>query len=321
MFILLLAALISPLSMAQERSPLQLRNQNPFIKIFGLPVAENAKVLASGQENTHLNIDWPSNFTKDSSSSESIFIDSESIELDIRWRYGFNLWEFGLDVNYSRYAGGILDSFIEDWHSWFGLPNGGRETQPRNQVRYDYSRNGSQQISLSEKHSGFGDTRLTGGYQLANNTRFDMALRGGIKIPTGNSDNLFGSDGVDFNLAYVLGDDISLQKYRASYFVTAGAIWTQDGEVLNKYRNNTAFYYNTGLIKDVYENWQLKLQIDGHTKLYKSNLPQLGDAMQFSIGGSYRINRDLKLDFAVSEDIITDSSSDVNFHFGLYNYF
>jgi len=43
--------------------------------------------------------------------------------------------------------------------------------------------------------------------------------------------------------------------------------------------------------------------------------------MQLSIGGAYQLNRDLKLDFAVAEDVITDSSSDVSFHIALFNFF
>ncbi|MBN4075751.1 MAG: hypothetical protein COA71_13180 [SAR86 cluster bacterium] len=306
---------------AQSRTPLQVTNQNPFVRIFGLPTAESAKILQSGQETSHISIDWANNFTQGSNPTESIFIDGESTQLNIRWRYGFDLWEFGVDINYSRYSGGSLDSFIENWHDFFSLDNGGREIAQSNQLRYDYSRDGVQQLSFTENHSGFGDTRLTGAYQLQNESRFDVALRGGIKLPTGKREHFLGSDGVDLNLALVLGDDVSLQQYKASYFITAGVLWTDNGEILSVYRKNTAFYYSTGFIKDITDDWQLKLQLDGHSKLYTSNLPQLGDALQLSIGGSYRLSQDLKLDFAVVEDIITDSSSDVNFHISLYNHF
>lgn len=308
-------------SHAQQRSPLQVSNQNPLVRIFGLPAAESARILESGQETSHISLDWASNFTFSGNAAEQIYIDGESSQIDIRWRYGFDLWEFGVDVNYSRYSGGMLDSTIENWHDWFDLPNGDRETALRNQLRYEYTRGGIQQLSVVDNRSGFGDTRLTGAYQLKTDTRFDMALRAGIKIPSGKSAALLGSGGTDFNLAYVLGDDISLRKYRASYVLSAGMLFTEDGDVLADNRKNTVFYYSSAFIKDLAERWQLKLQLDGHGKFYRSNLPQLEEALQFSIGGSYIINRDLKLDFAIAEDIITDSSSDVNFHLSLYNYF
>jgi hypothetical protein len=309
------------LSSAQSRTPLQVTNQSPFVQLFGMPAAESATVLQSGQESSHISFNWANNYTTGNNPTEAILLDGESARLDIRWRYGFDLWEFGIDVNYSRLSGGSLDSFIENWHDWFGLPNGGREDVSQNQLQYLYLRNGMPLTNITESHSGFGDTRFTGAYQLENIGRFTLALRGGIKIPTGKREHFLSSDGVDANLSLVVGDDLSLQRYRASYFFTLGSLWTADGEILPQYRQNSAVYYNAGLIKDVYDKWQLKVQIDGHTKLYESNLNQLGDAMQLSIGGSYQLNRDLKLDFAVVEDVITDSSSDVNFHIGLYNFF
>tara|TARA_R110000824_G_scaffold288508_1_gene476422 strand:- start:2638 stop:3570 length:933 start_codon:yes stop_codon:yes gene_type:complete len=308
-------------SHAQQRAPLQVTNQNPLVRIFGLPAAESAKILESGQETSHISLDWASNFTFEARPDEQIYIDGESAQIDIRWRYGFDLWEFGVDVNYSRYSGGFLDSTIENWHDWFNLPNGGRETALRNQVRYEYSRDAIQHLSISTGHSGFGDTRLTAAYQIKTESRFDMALRGGVKIPTGESDTLLGSGGTDLNIAYLLGDDFSLSKYRASYILSAGMLYTEAGDVLASNREKVVFYSNASFIKDIAERWQLKLQLDGHSKFYKSNLPQLGEALQFSIGGSYTINQDLKIDFAFAEDIITDSSSDINFHLSLYNYF
>lgn len=306
---------------AQDIIPLQLSNQSPLASIFGLPVAESPAILASGQETSHVSFDWASNFTNDFSNNELVYLDGESTQLNIRWRYGFDLWEFGVDVKYSRYSGGSLDNFIENWHSWFQLPNGGRENAVRNQLRYDYIRDGIQQLGITQNHSGFGDTRLTGAYQIKSNSRFDMAIRGGLKIPTGDSDKLFGSGGVDFNIAYTLGDSVSLQDYRSRYFAAVGLLLSQDGDVLPTFRKNTVAYYHAGLIRDLGESWQIKLQLDGHTAFYQSALPQLDAAMQLSIGASYRINQDLALDFAIAEDVITDSSSDVNFHIGLYNYF
>lgn len=321
LFICLGFGLSSLYANAQSRTPLQVTNQSPFVQLFGMPAAESATVLQSGQETSHISFNWANNYTTGNNPTEAILLDGESARLDIRWRYGFDLWEFGIDVNYSRLSGGSLDSFIESWHDWFNLPNGGRELVARDELQYLYLRNGVTQIDITESHSGFGDTRLTGAYQLNQLGRFDVALRGGIKIPTGKREHFLSSDGVDVNLAFVMGDDLSLQRYQASYFFSVGALWTADGEILPQYRKNSAAYYNLGLIKDLSDNWQFKLQVDGHTKLYESNLNQLGDAMQLSIGGSYQLNRDLKLDFAVVEDVITDSSSDVSFHIALFNFF
>lgn len=316
-----LALLLCMPSLAQERSALQVTNQHPLMNIFGLPVAENAHVLESGQETSHLSLDWASNFTNEMNANERIYIDGESAQLNIRWRTGLDLWEFGVDVKFTRYDGGSLDSFIESWHDWFNLPNGGREFAVRDQLRYEYLSDGLTALSVQEKHSGFGDTRLTGAWQVPLDSRFSMAIRGALKLPTGDSDKLLGSGGTDFNIGYVLSDDISLQKYRASYYGGAGVLWSEDGDILPEYRENTVFYSQFGIIKDMSDTWQLKAQIDAHSAFYDSALDSLGAALQFSFGATYRLSNDLKLDMAIVEDAVTDSSSDVSFHFTLYNFY
>jgi len=321
LLLMILSSCLANLSQAQEHSPLQVNNQSPLANIFGLPVAESARVLLPGQETSHLSLDWASNFTNEYSSNELVYIDGESAQLNIRWRTGLDLWEFGVDVKYARFSGGSLDSFIENWHDWFSLPNGGRETAAQNQLRYAYIRDGLTQLNILENHSGFGDTRLTGAYQIPNDSRFNLAIRGGLKLPTGDSNKLLGSGGTDFNIGLNLEDSQTLMNYQATYFAAAGILWTQDGDILSDQRKNSVFYSHLGIIRELTPRWQLKLQMDTHTAFYDSVLAPLGEALQLSFGASFRLTNDLKLDLAIVEDATTDSSSDVNFHISLYNYF
>ncbi len=83
-----------------------------------------------------------------------------------------------------------LDDFTENWHGWFNLPNGGRENVQSDQLQYLYIRNGAPQLNITEGHSGFGDTRLTGAYQLPKKGRFDIALLVAMtKFPTGKREH------------------------------------------------------------------------------------------------------------------------------------
>ena len=319
--LLIVCCLLSAASLAQERSPLQVTNQHPLMTVFGLPPAESARILQPGQETSHISLDWASNYTTERNANEQVALDGESAQVNIRWRTGLDLWEFGVDVSFTRYAGGSLDSLIENWHDWFNLPNGGRQFAPRDQLRYEYVRDGLTALSVRDKHSGFGDTRLTGAWQVPLDSRFDMAIRGALKVPTGDSDKLLGSGSTDFNIGVVMSDDTSLQKYRASYYLGSGVLWTGDGDILPAYRENTVFYSQLGFMKDLNERWQLKAQIDTHSALYDSDLDPLGAALQFSFGVTLRVSNDLKLDLAIVEDAITDSSSDVSFHINLFNFY
>jgi hypothetical protein len=162
---------------------------------------------------------------------------------------------------------------------------------------------------------------LSGAYQLVRGPRFDVALRAGLKLPTGDSDELQGSGGHDINMGIALSDDASLQDYKASYFVSAGVLWAEEGDVLPELRRKVAFYGSIGLSKHVFEHWQFKLQLDGHSELYDSGLTELGGSVQLSMGGAVALSKRWLLDFAVVEDVVVDSASDVNFHLNLRNNF
>jgi hypothetical protein len=66
----------------------------------------------------------------------------------------------------------------------------------------------------------------------------------------------------------------------------------------------------------------LKLQLDGHTAFYDSDLRQLGDfSTQLVMGGTLGLPWDLLLDLAVSEDSTVTTAPDVVFHFNLHRLF
>ena len=61
-----------------------------------------------------------------------------------------------------------------------------------------------------------------------------------------------------------------------------------------------------------------KLQLDGHTAFYKSDLDQLGShSLQLTMGGTAKLSRDWLLDIGVVEDIAVSTAPDVVFHIGL----
>ena len=58
---------------------------------------------------------------------QSVILDGESLNTELTIDYGIgNDAELSLVIPYLKHSGGNLDGFIENWHSFFGLPNGGR---------------------------------------------------------------------------------------------------------------------------------------------------------------------------------------------------
>src|SRR5690606_36588858 len=95
-------------------------------------------------------------------------------------------------------GGGMLDSMIENWHDWFGLPNGGRDQIARDQYRYQYLRGGQPPMQLPTQpqpifdiggsDAGIGDIRLG----VARCGEAGGCWRALAQLPTGDADRLLG---------------------------------------------------------------------------------------------------------------------------------
>ncbi len=90
---------------------------------------------------------------------------------------------------------GVFDGFIRNWHSFFGLPQGGRDTAPHNRLAFTYVRNGRTLADLDDNVSSPGDITVGLGRKLERNylQNDGLVLRGAVRFPTGNEDALTGS--------------------------------------------------------------------------------------------------------------------------------
>ena len=122
---LLLTCSTLPESRADLFEPFSTSNLSPLVQPYGIPASRSALQAGHGRLNWHIRTELANNFTKGTDGSEAISIDGETWRSTVSLRYGItDQWEVALDLPYIRQDGGSLDSFIEDWHGWFGLPNG-----------------------------------------------------------------------------------------------------------------------------------------------------------------------------------------------------
>ena len=130
--LLLLCGAEACLAGDMEITPFRTVNQRPLVQIFGLPAETSATITPAGHLSFALTQDVASEYTVNSTSSEQIVLDGESYRWTLAARYGIGeRFEAGLEIPYILYGGGFLDGFIEDWHSAFGMPQGGRDTAPQ----------------------------------------------------------------------------------------------------------------------------------------------------------------------------------------------
>ena len=301
------------------RQPFAVRNHNPFVAVYGIPVMDTVEVLDAGGQRLGLTLDVTSNFTDDGTDNEFIAIDGETYRLALRYTRGLaDGWEAGFELPLLRHGGGFLDGFIINWHDFFGFPQGGRDNSARDRLEYRYTTGGNDLLRVEEAETGIGDVTLHVGHRLGDGegTR-RLALRAQLKAPTGDSERLFGSGGWDAALWLQVQDSWTAHLW---WSAGAGVSYLGRGDVLPDLQRSLVGILNLGAGWQPWQRLSLQLQADLQSPAYQDTpLGQLSDtAVQLSIGGSARFTDRLYLDFAVVENEFTpDASPDVSFHIRL----
>lgn len=298
-----------------------LRNQNPFLQIFGLPAFQSATLTAEGSPAYDLSLDIANHADDGSNPGEDFVIDGESYFLTLSSRRRLaNGMELGIDVPLIAHQHGFLDNAIESWHDTFGMSNTKRRG-PADQLYFSYAGNGAG-YELNSPSFGLGDIQLTAAMPIrerANDGDFDVALRASIKLPTGDADKLLGSGAADFSIgAYVAGTGTLWNRpLRVSGFL--GALILGDGDVLTEIQRTTVPY--GGIAGNWYASERLTIatQLSAQGAYYDSALKELGgDSLQLAVGGYYRLrDRNASLGFAIVEDVSANATPDFALHVSL----
>lgn len=310
-------------ALAQSVTPFFSTNQSPVIQIHGLPAVDHATVLPAGRARYRLVMDRVNNYTWARDGNEDVLFDGETTRTTFTYTRGVGGgWEWGLQIPYLNHDGGSLDTFIEDWHRFFGLPQNGRTMVQQDRLIYRYQRNGVVQFNLTDRTTGIGDIRLTGARQwrtAASLRAANIALRASLSLPSGDSDALRGSGAAE--LALWLSADRAARWFGlpATSWGGAGILLMGQGDVLPDQQRRGALFGSVGAGLRVLSRMTLKLQLDAHTALYgNSGLVQINaNAVQLLMGGDLRLAEGVMLTLAVSEDITVHASPDVVFHLGL----
>ena len=311
------------LSLAQSVTPFDTFNQSPIIQIHGLPAIGSAKVLSADRSRYRLTTDITNNYTAKQRGGEDVLFDGETRRITFSYNEGAGKdVEWGIRIPYVSHDRGSLDSFIEGWHDTFGLPQDGRDEAPRNQLTYRYVRNGNTLLNLTGFTEGLGDVRFNGAWQWRRAKMPDetsVALRTSLSLPTGDSNNLLGSGGIDASLWVSADRAAPWFTFPGSLWGGAGLLLLGEGEVLANQQRDTVLFGSIGGGAEVWSKVSLKLQLDIHTALYKkSSLTHINsNAVQLVMGGDIEVDKNIRLDLAVKEDPTVHASPDVVFHIGL----
>lgn len=303
---------------AERGSPIYVANQNPFVQIFGLPKAEPGQITPSGKLDAGFLYFVSNNSISADAGGESIIWDGETAQYNLRFRYGVSEHlELGMDVPYIDHSGGYLDSLIRGFHDLFSFPNDRQEEFDKNQIHYQLKENGATTFEMKDRAHGFGDIRFSAAIPLFDPTpqaqRY-LALRPQIKLPTGDSDDLLGSGGTDVSVGLAYSDYQTLNSLNMVLSSHAGMIYMGNSKVLRDQQRHFAGYGGVSLDWLATEHLEFKVQMDLHSAFYESKLKQLGSSIQLLAGGTAHLPGRVLLDLGISQQLITDATSDVGFY-------
>lgn len=320
--VLVMASLALPV-WGVELTPFLVRNLSPPALIHGLAAAEPARQNVSGQFSARLSQDIVSNATMSDSASESVLLDGESYVTTLGLRYALaERLQIGIDLPWVAHNKGSLDGFIENWHDFFGLPNGDRSRMPDDELSYAYDNVKGDHLLLDNETSGVGDVRLLVAYQLRASDDFAASLITSIKAPTGDADDLTGSGGWDVSIALSAQRDFKLTHGSAALWGGLSGSWLGDGDVLESQQEDWAASAWAGAGWSPLDWLGFKLQLDGHSALYDSILDELGNPpVILTLGGTLGFGDKTTLDIGVGEDLAVNASPDVTFHLSLSHKF
>ena len=299
--------------------PFDTRDQNLFNLIHGQALPTNARLNRKSQGRWSTGLAITNAINIESTANESIYLDYEAYRFNFSYQYGLNdQWDLKLDVPLIYQSGGIFDSAIDEWHGFFGLPDGKRPFVTRDQYEVLYASGAQTAVKLDAASSSLGDIQIALARSLVENSNTTVSLWGSVKLPTGNENKLTGSGATDISAWLALNQRLSKNWV---INLNGGAVMPGANDYKGIALANYALYGHAMLGWAATENINLKVQLQGHSSYYaQSDLNVLGDVYILSFGGSIKINQCNQLNIAFTEDIKVDASPDASLLFSWHSY-
>ena len=288
-------------------TPLRVVNLDPYHLVYGVQGSYGACVLRPGAAELIASLDIASHMKGAESGSERLSIDGETYRQALALRHGFrDGWEALLELSAVSHAPGVFDGFIENWHAFFGLPQGGRDTAPHDRLAIRYRKGGADRVGLTDGVTSLGDIALGVGHEVKPNflSNDGLAVRGVVRLPTGDEDALAGAGGLSASIwAETSGPLFGSGGARGwLYSATLGGLAGGAPDAIGTGGRIVAFG-RLGVIWRALDRLALTAQVDVNSTPYSSALaPLAGPVIMIGVGGRARLTPRLSLEIAIAED-------------------
>lgn len=281
-------------------------NSSALARNFALPALGDSRVLASGKSDFRATLDFANEYVNEGNCpAECILFDGETARLSLDYRIGLGGgWDLGVKVPLLNRSGGFMDNWIQQWHGWFNLPNGGREFANNGRYHYRYQHKGATLLDVTDPGNCIGDASVTAGLALG----WDASLRGMAKLPTGDAKTLCGG-----NAGGALWLDAALPVPAPwSAFVAAGYSLNSRSDVLGNQQERQVPFGGAALLLPITDDVRVLAQMQLHGHLYKDSplSPFQRVGAPLTLGLNIRASKSVYLDLGFQEDPSVNASPD-----------
>ena len=304
-----LVTLVGSNHVAAATIGLNTRDQNPMLQAYYLPAMGYS--AQPGWQYTH-SLFITNTYQNESIGAETLVIDVENYRYDFSIAYQQNNWRLNTKIPLIFNQGGALDGLIEDWHDFFGLPEGGRKSNPDDQINIEYINNGQTIFLQNNADNDIGDIEVSLSYRIAGEGKKSTEVSLGIELPTGSEDTNSGNAATD--IALWLSHQRAMTELTNLYGLIGYSRLGKGGQLSEQLTSGT-WVVQLGTEFGFNQNIIGILQFDMHSALIKgSALKAFGNSLQVQVGLQFRnLIENHNLDLFFSEDILAGSAPDITF--------
>ena len=295
-------------------APLQVRNLSPVGQLYGVPRMAGAR-LAGDEIWTSFNLEATNNFQSENRLGTFAFFDGETYLASYRLRSGWrDDFEWGLEIPYIAHTNGVLDGLVDEFHELFGLPDGERSLAPRGRLDYLVRSSGTVYADFQDSRKALGDVRGFLGYRVLDDANQALALRAAVKFPTGDVEDLSGSEGTDVSIWGEYARGFALGGRMLHLSLGGGMGYLGEGELIPEAQEDFIFFGHLGLQIPLHRRVSFIVQVDAHTAYLDTGNPLVAEhGVLGTLGGRIGVTDKLWVDLAIIEDLKDESAADVAF--------
>ncbi|MFT4769871.1 MAG: hypothetical protein ACI8RN_003025, partial [Glaciecola sp.] len=296
-------------------APVASRNLSPLYANLGIPVMSSAFALEKGELELDWTLHWASHSVFERSDDQILSLDGETRRQDFRAQLGLGKGvALSLSLPYISHSGGQLDTFIDDWHAFWGMPDGPRAAQPIDALRFSYT--GSSGFDLNSGRSGFGDAEIAASFTAVSAEQWTLGVFAHYKFASGDVDDFTGSGEQGVSLGVRWSHNACLAALFSCH-LQLGVSGVGDSE-FDSGSEILVPFAGLSLAWELGSAVALLAQVDAHDVVYDASpLAANGPAIWGTLGLRWQPRDRWLIDAQFVEDLAVGSAPDISFRFAL----